>query len=477
MMKYDTEIDFNSRNVMTLFIDVIENHSKILEFGSASGRLTKYLKETKSCKVSIVEIDGEAAKEAIPYAEDYIIGDIMEYEWVEKFSGQCFDYILFADVLEHLQRSDEVLIYAKDLLKEQGKILISLPNIAYNGVLISLYHNRFKYHRKGILDETHLHFWTFQEAVSLFEHCGYGVEWMDAVYNPLKNSEFQLQYEDLPCVVADVLKSRAYGEVYQLVFMLAKGKVPVTEQKIRSNSGYYYIQTFIGKGNRWDTYEEQEIPVELSDEICLKVHVFGKADRFRLDPLNTNCIAQVKVTALSGIELQAKDTNGICMGGVFCFDHDDPQILYEVPDGTEVLNVKIRFIIYQKEEIYQWICKSIREQNNIIEQKENYIQEQRAVITQKDKDICEQRKIIEQKENYICEQRESLAHKEEKIRDHQGTIEQKENYICEQRKMIEEKEKELGSQQEKLKIYEVFTRKAGIRNLFNFYKKSIKEKM
>lgn len=455
MMKYDTKIDFSSRNAITLLIDMIENHSKILEFGSASGRLTKYLKEEKSCKVSIVEIDEEAAKSAVRFAEDYVVGDIMEYEWLEKFSGQSFDYILFADVLEHLQRPDEVLMYAKGLLSDQGKLLVSLPNIAYNGVLVSLYHNVFKYRRTGILDQTHLHFWTVQEAVALFQSCGYGVEQIDAVYNPLKNSEFQLQYEALPRVVADAVKSREFGEVYQLVFRVSKRKVPVTAQKICSSAGYYYIQTFLGKGDCWDTYEEQKISVDLSKEVCLKAHVCGKADRFRLDPLNTDCIVQVQVTDASNMQLQAKNTNGVCIGDVYCFDHEDPQILYEVPEGVESLNIRIRYMIYQKKEIYQWICKNIQDQKNIIEQKENYIQEQREAIAKRDREIREQQGIIEQKENYICEQR--------------NIIEQKENSICEQRKIIEEKEKELDRHQEKLSAYEAFINKSVIRRLYRFY--------
>ena len=120
-MKYETEIDFNSRNTVTIFIDLIKNNSKVLEFGAASGRLTKYLKEEKACKVSIVEIDEEAAKIAVPYTESHVIGDIMDYGWMDEFAGQQFDYILFADVLEHLLKPEEVLAKVKKFLKEGGQ--------------------------------------------------------------------------------------------------------------------------------------------------------------------------------------------------------------------------------------------------------------------------------------------------------------------------------------------------------------------
>lgn len=477
MMKYETEIDFDSRNVMTLLIDLIENHSKILEFGPASGRLTKYLKETKSCEMWIVEIDEEAARAAIPYAKDFVIGDIMEYEWLEKFSGQCFDYILFADVLEHLQRPEEVLRYAKELLKDHGKVLVSLPNIAYNGVLASLYHNVFQYRETGILDQTHLHFWTSQEAVSMFERCGYGAKLVDAVYQPLKNSEFSLQYDTLPCVVADAVKSRAYGEAYQLVFLLAKGRQAETVQKLTSYTGYYFIQTFTGRGNDWEDYEEHSIPVDLTKEICFQTKISRQADRFRLDPLNAECVAKVVVTDQSGAKLQAKDANGMWVGNVFCFDHKDPQIIYDVSEGIKTVKVKIRFLIYHQKEIYQWICQSMKEQSDRIEQKEDYIGQQRKYIEICEQKLCERNGIIEQKENYICEQRKILNYKDKKIREQHGTIEQKENYICEQRKMIEEKEIELHQNQEKLKEYNTFINRFGIRQLYHFYKKRCQKRV
>lgn len=120
---------------------------------------------------------------------------------------------------------------------------------------------------------------------------------------------------------------------------------------------------------------------------------------------------------------------------------------------------------------------AIMEIKGIVEQKENYICEQREMITRKDREICEYHKIIEQKENYICEQREILNYKDKKIREQHGTIEQKENYICEQRKMIEEKEIELHQNQEKLKEYNTFINRFGIRQLYHFYKKRCQKRV
>ena len=82
-MKYATEIDFSFNNTMTIFIDNIKENSVVLEFGPASGRLTRYLKNEKNCKVYMVELDEEAGLIAAKDAEDYVIGDIQDYEWTK----------------------------------------------------------------------------------------------------------------------------------------------------------------------------------------------------------------------------------------------------------------------------------------------------------------------------------------------------------------------------------------------------------
>lgn len=148
----------------------------------------------------------------------------------------------------------------------------------------------------------------------------------------------------------------------------------------------------------------------------------------------------------------------------------------------DIIQQKENYIIEQRGMIESKDAR-IREINGIVEQKENYIQEQREVIAKRDREIREQQGIIEQKENYICEQREAIAYERKEAREQQGIIEQKENYICEQRniieqkenriceqrKIIEEKEKELDRQRERLNVYETFINMIGIRTLYNFY--------
>lgn len=129
--------------------------------------------------------------------------------------------------------------------------------------------------------------------------------------------------------------------------------------------------------------------------------------------------------------------------------------------------------------------KEVEYQQGIIQQKENYILEQRAVIRDCENQMREQHAIIEQKENYICEQRELLLQRENELRGQQGTIEQKENYICEQRQMltkqgdelrvqqgyIDRQEEDLVRQKKKIRQFETFVETRGIRQLYHLYLK------
>lgn len=101
-MKYDFEMDLDEQSSVGKIAAQIKPGSKVLEFGPGNGRLTKHLIGAKQCEVSIVELDKELFDFVSEFAQDGFYGDIESFEWATYFEGQTFDYVLFADVLEHL---------------------------------------------------------------------------------------------------------------------------------------------------------------------------------------------------------------------------------------------------------------------------------------------------------------------------------------------------------------------------------------
>jgi 2-polyprenyl-3-methyl-5-hydroxy-6-metoxy-1,4-benzoquinol methylase len=153
-------IESRSENSLAVVNRFIENGREILEFGSAAGYFTRYLREERGATVDIVELDSHCAGQAAAYARRCCVGDIERYAWKDAFSEQMYDYILFADVLEHLKDPWRVLSESAALLKSGGRIIISVPNIAHAQILASLYNNDFSYADVGIMDKTHLRFFT-----------------------------------------------------------------------------------------------------------------------------------------------------------------------------------------------------------------------------------------------------------------------------------------------------------------------------
>src|SRR5262249_39702773 len=86
-----------------------------------------------------------------------------------------FDKILLMDVLEHLPHPERVLEACRELLTPQGTVLVSVPNVANITVRLALLFGRFNYTERGILDRTHLRFYTRRTARRFLESCGFRV--------------------------------------------------------------------------------------------------------------------------------------------------------------------------------------------------------------------------------------------------------------------------------------------------------------
>jgi len=172
---------------------LVGENKAVLEVGCALGYQTRAMRELQHCRITGIEIDAEAAEHARPYCESLIVGDIERLSLPEVLGTAEFDVITFADVLEHLRDPAEALRSIRPHLKADGYIVASIPNIAHASIVYELAHGRFNYQQLGLLDDTHIKFFTRETVLQTFERAGYLVISLDRTRVAAVDTEFKTQ--------------------------------------------------------------------------------------------------------------------------------------------------------------------------------------------------------------------------------------------------------------------------------------------
>lgn len=341
-MKYNFDLDLNSRNSISAIVSRIKPDSVILEFGPANGRMTKYLKENLTCKVYTVEIDAEAAKDASRYSENIIVGNIEDYYWLSEYKNIMFDYIVFADVLEHLYYPEKVLNLSKTLLKDTGSILLSVPNIAHNVIIMELLEDEFTYHQVGLLDNTHIRFFTKKSLEQMVENVGLYIAYESAIYLAPLHTEFHKDYTDFSMQTIEILKNRKFGEVYQFICELQLKPV----EKVSELEHYEEFKLYYDIGTGFS--EEQVIFSSLKDhkiEFDLN-HLCEKITQIRIDPTEQAVQLSIDSLQVNGIEFKSRVThNGNDIKNGIKFLHHDPQLIvhFDEPIIAKEISLRLKF--------------------------------------------------------------------------------------------------------------------------------------
>ncbi|HRZ97463.1 MAG TPA: class I SAM-dependent methyltransferase [Paludibacter sp.] len=142
-------------------------NATVLEFGSATGYATRYMIEKYNCTVTCIEKIPEMAEVGRKIAHKMIVADIEADEWENQLEN-TYDFIIFADVLEHLLNPEKVIARVIRFLNADGFIVTSIPNIGHNAIIMNLRNGKFRYTETGLLDNTHIHFFTREGIFEMF---------------------------------------------------------------------------------------------------------------------------------------------------------------------------------------------------------------------------------------------------------------------------------------------------------------------
>jgi 2-polyprenyl-3-methyl-5-hydroxy-6-metoxy-1,4-benzoquinol methylase len=214
---YDTDFDPEAPNdARAEALRLVGGNKRVLEFGCATGRVTKALVD-RGCRVTGIEIDNDAAEHARAYADEVVVLDLDYDEFEAKLSGQQWEVALFGDVLEHLRDPLRVLRATRQLLDRQGTVVLSVPNVAYADVRLALLNGQFPYGPYGLLDRTHLRFFTRDTITQLLDDAGFVAVDVHRIIMPAFTSELELRRDSFPPAVVDAVLADPEAEAYQYV--------------------------------------------------------------------------------------------------------------------------------------------------------------------------------------------------------------------------------------------------------------------
>ncbi len=460
MTKYDFFLDMTTDNTLSVMLNRIKINSDVLEFGPANGRMTKYMKEILNCKIDIVEIDEIAASQASKHSQTSFVGndegDIEKYHWVNI--DKKYDFIIFADVLEHLRNPKKVLENCKQLLKDEGKILISIPNIAHNSIIISLINNDFSYSKTGLLDNTHVHFFTDRTFCKMVSELGYSIEFEKIILSRVGDNEILYNYFNVGRNIKKELRRREKGSAYQYVYEISKvtGEDFTLPSLGDDSTNYYY-----------DFYENYECEIYLKNElqddfefayktskiystenkekvvINLFFDEFEGFSELRIDPLDKNCVLcllNVIVTDIHNVDfkLTTKKTNANYeLNELYYFNHDDPQLYFDISNILiKSVTIEFELIDYEFDDFEKYgkifdlfsvgndknLYEHLKFLDNSLSEKQKTIDLLESIVKHRDKDISELWNAINQRDEDVKLMNNFIQCREEDISDLKSTI-------------------------------------------------------
>jgi hypothetical protein len=283
-----------------------------------------------------------------------------------------------------------ILTHAATLLKEDGTVYVSIPNITHNSIVMELLEERFTYSNAGLLDSTHIRFFSYRSFRELVEKSSLSIAYEDTIIVPPELSEFSHIYEDFQPFVGDFLERREYGEVYQFIFGLKQGTIEKEMAYLHTDKpSKRYGQLLVDCGEGFGEYIETIFIENQGTTVCLEFNIerYTPIIGLRFDPLN-----RCATVTLHDVMVFYKNGESAALGhsvsnakfshdGRDCFTTYDPIYHLDFVD-KEILGGKTVKIVmsYQEDSCGNILEEIINSKEEIINSKEEIINSKQEII-------------------------------------------------------------------------------------------------
>lgn len=225
--KYEYDVDLQDENAATKVVRMVGSGRRVLEIGAGPGSITRLLKEHGNCRVTAVERDPTAIPRLAPFCENVYQVDLNDGDWISQVcADHTFQVAVAADVLEHLYDPWATLVAMKQCLQDDGCIVISLPHIAHNAVISCLIDGDFEYRDWGLLDRTHIRFFSIKNIQRLIEQAGLKIIEAEFVVRSPEQTELVDHWRRLSADSKRALADNRHGAVYQVVLKAVRETSP-----------------------------------------------------------------------------------------------------------------------------------------------------------------------------------------------------------------------------------------------------------
>lgn len=208
-------------NAHSFVLGQVREHSVVLECGSSGGHVTRALAR-KGCSIDCVENDITVAGMAYQYAHELFTADLENDAFTASLPSDEYDHIILCDVLEHLKDPVTCLTALKRSLKDNGSVIVSLPNVTHGSIRLKMLKGQFRYEDSGLLDKTHLRFYDFDSLVGLFDDARLSIEQVDMVRVPLDHPLSRIDPAEFDSRILNELANDATAVVFQFVVTAVK---------------------------------------------------------------------------------------------------------------------------------------------------------------------------------------------------------------------------------------------------------------
>jgi 2-polyprenyl-3-methyl-5-hydroxy-6-metoxy-1,4-benzoquinol methylase len=216
-LNYTREIIADQEESLSKIVAKVPHGSLVLDIGCGSGMLGKYLSENKECIVDGVDIDPDAVALAKPKYRKVGVFNLENESLATTFKAEAYDCIVMADVIEHLVHPEQLFQDVKQLLKPAGILLFSIPNITHLSAGLELVLGKFGYRNSGLLDSTHVRFYSRQSFVEKLEANGIYADEIDTVKREIDDTEFVAHPNFPQHWIRDIVQDREDALTYQWI--------------------------------------------------------------------------------------------------------------------------------------------------------------------------------------------------------------------------------------------------------------------